>query len=223
MKDIANLASILTNIDNIVFDLGGVIINIDYMRTQRAFESLGLANFSEVYSQAAQTGVFDLYEKGLMDTATFRDKLRQFVPDFKISNEELDNAWNAMLLDLPADRLEVLMGVKDRFRTFLLSNTNEIHIDCFHAKLEASYGKKDFAAYFERVYYSYQMHLRKPDKEIFYHVLNENTLQAENTLFIDDTIRHVEAARSVGIKALHIGSDIELPVLYKTLATYRKI
>ena len=223
MKDITNLASILTNIDSLIFDLGGVIINIDYMRTQRAFESLGLANFGEVYSQAVQTGVFDLYEKGLMDTATFRDKLRQFVSDFKISDEELDSAWNSMLLDLPADRLEVLMGVKDRFRTFLLSNTNEIHIDCFHAQLEASYGKKDLRAYFERVYYSYQMHLRKPDKEIFYHVLNENTLQAENTLFIDDTIRHVEAARSVGIKTLHIGSDIELPVLYKTLATYRKI
>lgn len=222
MKEIGYLNDLLNNVDGVIFDLGGVVVNIDYMKTQQAFESLGLTNFGEVYSQAEQTGVFDLYEKGLIDTVTFRNGLRRLAPDFKVSDEELDSAWNAMILDLPPDRLNVLMGLKPKFRTFLLSNTNEIHISYFHAGLEAKYGKKDLSDYFEQVYYSYQLHLRKPDKEIFYHVLNENGIIAERMLFIDDTIRHVEAARSIGINALHVGGNVTLPVLHEVLSEYGK-
>ncbi len=219
MKDAAYLSSLLANIDNIIFDLGGVVVNIDYMKTQQAFEALGLTSFGDVYSQAAQTGVFDLYEKGLISTAVFRDRLCQLVPDFKVSNEDLDSAWNAMILDTPPYRLAVLKKLKTCFRTFLLSNTNELHIEYFHALLKTVFDEENLNSYFEKVYYSYAIHLRKPDNDIFEYVLRQNSLDAKRTLFIDDTIRHVESAKSVGIQALHVGTDITLDELYDVLSS----
>lgn len=218
MEDSAYIINLLTDIDNIIFDLGGVVVNIDYTKTQHAFEALGLDSFGEVYSQAAQTGVFDLYEKGLIDTSAFREKLRQFAPNFNVSDEDLDGAWNAMILDLPLCRLDVLKKLKSRFRTFLLSNTNELHIQSFHKQLKAESGKEDLADYFEHVYYSYEINMRKPDKEIFEYVLHQNGLEASRTLFIDDTIHHIESAKSIGIQTLHIGTDISLDMLYGVLS-----
>lgn len=222
MKDITYINELLGRVDNIIFDLGGVIVNIDYMKTQQHFEDLGLTSFGEVYSQAAQSGLFDLYEKGLMDSDTFRSRLRQLAPEFKVSDKDLDAAWNAMILDLPSARLEVLYSLKSKVRTFLLSNTNEIHIDCFHNQLKVEHGKDNLSDYFEKVYYSYEVQLRKPDKEIFQHVINKNSLAVKRTLFIDDTIRHIESARSLGLECLHIGSDITLDTLYECLSEYSK-
>lgn len=221
MKNAAELNNLLASIDNIIFDLGGVVVNIDYMKTQQTFEALGLTGFGKVYSQAAQTGVFDLYEKGLMSTEVFRGRLRQLAPNFKVSNQELDNAWNAMILDTPTHRLAVLKELKVRFRTFLLSNTNELHIQCFHSQLKTTFGQEDLNDYFEKVYYSYEIQLRKPDREIFEYVLRQNGLDAKRTLFIDDTSRHVESAKILGIQGLHIGTDATLDELYSALSSYR--
>jgi putative hydrolase of the HAD superfamily len=220
MKDPEGIKNLLTAIDGIIFDLGGVVVNIDYMKTQKAFEDLGLGCFGKVYSQAVQTGVFDQYEKGTVDTHTFRDKLRQLAPNLTLSDSDIDNAWNAMLLDTPADRLAALSRLKSSFRTFLLSNTNELHIGYYHKQLEAAHGKESLGSYFEKVYYSYQIHLRKPDVEIFEYVLRENKLNAQRTLFIDDTIRHIESAESIGIQTLHIDSSYTLDNLYVALSEY---
>ena len=217
MKDAAYLNDLLYSIDTIIFDLGGVIVNIDYMKTQHAFEELGLTSFGEVYSQAAQSGLFDLYEKGLADTATFNKRLRLLVPDFEVSDNDLADAWNAMILELPSRRLDTLARLKSFYRTFLLSNTNELHIEYLHSRLKMEYGKENLNDYFEKVYYSYEIHLRKPDREIFEHVLRENGLDPQKTLFIDDTIRHIESAQSIGIHTIHIGSDIMLDELYVVL------
>jgi putative hydrolase of the HAD superfamily len=220
MKDSTYISRLLTDIDSIIFDLGGVVVNIDYMKTQQAFEALGLTSFGEVYSQAAQSGLFDLYEKGLIDTVTFRDRLHQLAPDFKVCNEDLDSAWNAMILDTPLHRLAILEKLKSDFRTFLLSNTNDLHIQYFHARLKAAFGKENLSDYFEQVYYSYLIHLRKPDKEIFEYVLRQNNLDAKKTLFVDDTIRHIEAAKSVGLHTLQIDSKLTLDELYSALSEY---
>ena len=217
MKESAYITNLLASVNSIIFDLGGVIVNIDYMKTQRAFEKLGLASFKDVYSQAAQTGVFDLYEKGLIDTSIFREKLRLLAPDFKVCDEDLDSAWNAMILDLPPHRLDILAKLKSCFRTFLLSNTNDLHIKSFHNQLKQELGEENLNNYFEKVYYSYKINLRKPDREIFEYVLQENELDAKLTLFIDDTIRHVQSAKAIGIQALHVGTDVTLEELYSSL------
>jgi len=188
----------LNNYKNIIFDFGGVIINIDYKLTAAAFQKMGLSNFDELFSKAKQNQLFDLYEKGLITSHEFRTELRS-VFNMKPSAELVTNAWNAMLLDLPPERLGLLEKLKRTHRTFLLSNTNELHIDAIFQTLEKEMGIPDLSVYFEKMYLSYKVKMRKPDAEIFQLVLKENRLQAKETLFIDDSVQHIEAAEKLGI------------------------
>src|SRR5690606_34399821 len=121
------------HIKNIIFDLGGVILNIDYKLTEQAFVSLGLENFSQIYTQFQQNDIFDLYETGKITTADFIGAIKQYIPT--ASNEQITEAWNAMLLEIPLRRLQILQQLQIHFNTFLLSNTNEIHETAFNNKL----------------------------------------------------------------------------------------
>jgi len=183
---------------NIIFDFGGVIINIDYNLTAKAFQQLGLDNFDELFSKAKQSDLFDLYEKGLITSAEFRARLKHIL-NVQVDDAQIDKAWNAMLLDLPQERLDLLQKLKGTHRTFLLSNTNEIHIDTIWDSLRKDMGIADFTNYFEKVYLSYAVHMRKPDAGIFELVLKENNLVPEETLFIDDSPQHIETAQKLGI------------------------
>ncbi|MCW3071059.1 MAG: HAD-superfamily hydrolase, subfamily variant 3 [Bacteroidetes bacterium] len=189
----------LNNYKNIIFDFGGVIINIDYKLTAAAFQNMGLSNFDELFSKAKQNQLFDLYEKGLITSHEFRTELRSAF-NMKPTAELVTNAWNAMLLDLPRERLDFLEKLKSTHRTFLLSNTNELHIDAIFHALEKDMAIPDLSVYFEKMYLSYKVKMRKPDAEIFQLVLRENRLQAKETLFIDDSPQHIEAAKRLGIQ-----------------------
>jgi glucose-1-phosphatase len=190
-------------IKNIIFDLGGVLLNLDYHRTINAFKELGLTSFEQVYSQAAQKKLFDEYEMGLISSDHFRSGLNRLLGK-EISPETIDAAWNAMLLDLPTERLELLKKLKSRYRLFLLSNTNDIHYNAWSAYLQSTYGFPDFRDFFEKEYYSHLVGRRKPAREIFEMVLSENGLERTETLFIDDSIQHVEGARLAGLHAHHL-------------------
>ncbi len=192
----------MNRIKNIVFDLGGVIINLDPARTRTAFTQLGLNNFDALYSFAQQSGTFDLFDKGLLTNADFRKELRKHISN-DVTDIQIDTAWNAMLLDVPAEKIELLKFLKSRYRTFLLSNTNRIHVDCFSAELARVHGSKDFSPWMERCYYSCEIGMRKPDEEIFRFVLQENNLSAEETLFIDDSPQHIDGAAKCNIETLH--------------------
>lgn len=193
----------MNGIKNIIFDLGGVIINLDYDATREAFIQLGFRDFDAVYSQVQQGGLFDAMDKGEITPGEFRNKIRQCI-DRDVSDDEIDAAWNAMLLDVPADRIELLKQLKEKYRLFLLSNTNSIHVKQFSADLQHVYGTPDFTPYFEKWYYSCAMGMRKPDAEIFEYLLNENQLRAEETLFIDDSVQHIEGAQKCGLKTLYL-------------------
>ncbi len=207
------------NIKNIVFDLGGVILNIDYHLTIDAFKRLGFENFDTIFTQAKQTGIFDKLDKGQITPKEFRDGVRELAGK-PFTDEQIDNAWNAMLLDFPIDRLKLLEQVHGQYRTFLLSNTNQIHIDVYNQILQNTFGVKDLSHFFEKEYYSHRIHMRKPDAEIFKFILNQNGLTAEDTLFIDDTEQHIVGARKMGINAYHLklkqGESIE--TLFKAIA-----
>jgi HAD superfamily hydrolase (TIGR01509 family) len=194
---------------NIIFDLGGVILNLDPLATQKAFEALGLTDFEKHFTTSRQTGLFDDFDCGRISENEFRAHLKKFLPE-TVSEKDIDNAWNAMLLDLPKERLELLEALGKKYRLFLLSNTNEIHVTAFSSYLNKTFGFNDFSSYFERWYYSCRIGKRKPDAEIFQFVLNENGLNPEETLFIDDSPQHVEGAKKVGIKSylLPAGKDI---------------
>jgi HAD superfamily hydrolase (TIGR01509 family) len=199
LKYLKSMTIDLTKYKNIIFDLGGVILNIDYELTAAAFKKIGLDNFQEYFSKAHQKTLFDLYEKGLISSAEFRQQLEAHC-DPNVDNHAIDHAWNAMLLDLPAQRLELLKELKQRHRTFLLSNTNAIHIDTLNNYLHKQYGIADLSGYFEKMYLSYEVKMRKPDAEIFELVLTENNLDPKETLFIDDSIQHIESAKKIGIQ-----------------------
>lgn len=192
---------IAAGIKNIIFDLGGVLLNLDYQLTVSAFKKLGIEE--KFYSQAQQQKLFDEYEKGLISSEDFRKGLIRIVGS-EVEQAHLDTAWNAMLLDMPAERIRLLERLKDRYRLFLLSNTNDIHITAYSAYMKKAFGINDLSHIFEKEYYSYKVGMRKPDKEIFELVLKENDLSPAETLFIDDSPQHIEGARQAGINAYHL-------------------
>ena len=190
-------------IKNIIFDLGGVIINIDFKSTQRAFEELGISNFDSLYSHSKQNGLFDDFETGKISAVHFREQIRT-ISGKNIDDKSIDDAWNAMLLDIPIERIKLLEQLKQKYKTFVLSNTNEIHIDAFSQQIENNIGLSHFNSLFNNIYYSNEIGLRKPESAIFNKVLTDSQLKAEETLFIDDSIQHIEGAIKTGIHTLHL-------------------
>lgn len=196
----------LKDYPNIIFDLGGVILNIDYHRTISAFQNLGLKDFEAKYSQLQQTELFDNYEKGEISSASFRNRIRS-VFEKDLSDNVIDNAWNAMLLDLPKERLKLLELLAKEKRITLLSNTNEIHVKAFNETIQQEHGIKDLSNYFLELHYSFELGMRKPEPRIFEYVLSAHGFEPEETLFIDDSIQHIEGAKALGISAYHIRAD----------------
>jgi len=205
------------HIKNIIFDLGGVIIDIDYNLAAAAFKKLGIVDFDNFYSKAKQSSLFDDFEKGLISNSDFRASLRQYLPE-SVTDHQIDEAWNAMLLGIPSHRVDFLQKVANKYRVFLLSNTNRIHIDAFTQYNDEKFGKGYFESIFEYCYFSSDIAMRKPDAEIFEFVLNENGLLKEDTIFIDDSIQHVEGALSTGLHAellkVEAGETIEQKYAY---------
>jgi HAD superfamily hydrolase (TIGR01509 family) len=191
------------DIKNIIFDLGGVILNIDYQLTIDAFKRLGFEDFDAVFTQAKQTGVFDKLDKGLITPKEFRAGVRELAGK-PFTDEQIDNAWNAMLLDFPKDRLKLLEQVHSQYRTFLLSNTNQVHIEVYNQILLNTFGVKDLSHFFEKEYYSHVIHMRKPNAEVYEYILEQNGLDKQETLFIDDTEQHIKGAVAVGLNAYHL-------------------
>lgn len=202
-----------TQIRNFIFDLGGVILNLDYAKTTQAFEALGLADFPQMYSQAAQSGLFDDYEKGLCSTPYFLNALLDYLPAGTTANQVVA-AWNAMILDFPPENLALLERLKAGHRLFLLSNTNDIHIQAVNRALQKVSAHKSLHPYFEKVYFSCEVNMRKPNAEIFELVCNENGLVPSDTLFIDDSEQHIIGARSLGLQTHFLTKGTQLTTLF---------
>lgn len=193
----------LIGVKNIIFDLGGVLLNLDFNRTQNAFIKLGVINFDEYYSKAKQTGVFNLFETGKLTEEEFCDELRNLTK-INLVNGEIISAWNAMLLDFPLIRKELLLKLKFHFNTSLLSNTNVTHVKAFNRIIKHDIAEESLAPLFHTHYFSNEIGLRKPNSDAFEFVLSQNKFIAEETLFLDDSIQHIEGALKLGIKAIHI-------------------
>jgi putative hydrolase of the HAD superfamily len=185
-------------VKNIIFDLGVVLLDIDFQRTMNEFEKLGISNIHEIYTGYEQKEIFDKFDKGLISMEEFRDEIRRQIK-IPASDEMIDHAWNAMIIEFPPERINMLISIKNRFRTFLLSNTNAIHFPVYNKQLNERFDIANLSDLFEQAYYSYRLGLRKPDKEIFELVLNENKLIPAETLFIDDSPQHIATAVSLGI------------------------
>lgn len=203
MKIAKEFQELFVGVKNIIFDFGGVIINVDYNKTIQGFQELGIRNADKLYSQLSQEKLFDLMETGKISTEEFYSELESFFTH-KPERTALENAWNAMLLDFPRENMDLLHEIKIHYRTFLLSNTNQVHLDYYFQKLQRNYHLKNMDGFFEKTYYSHLIHRRKPDADTFLYVLKDSGLKAEETLFIDDSPQHVEGARRAGLKAYHL-------------------
>ena len=193
----------MNKIKNIIFDLGGVILNLDYAKTVDEFKKIGLLNFQDLYSQKMQNILFDDFEKGEVSSAEFISCLIDS-ENLKIKEIDFINAWNAMLLEIPIKKLEFINSLKKDYKVFLLSNTNEIHIYKFEDDLKKNNMLNQFYKCFDKVYYSSRMGKRKPEENCFKQVLEENQLVPQQTLFIDDSIQHIKGAKRVGIETFHL-------------------
>ena len=190
------------SIRNIIFDLGGVILNINPQLTVEAFRNLGWKDFFEEKNQTLNKDLFYNLEMGQLSPEAFRENVRINTAHY-ISNIEIDTAWSAMLLDIPAERVRYLEDLRKDYNLFLLSNTNEIHRMIFHKNFEDKYGYSLFGL-FERNFYSHEMGLRKPNPLIFVKALKDAGLLPDETLFIDDMKENTDAALTTGMRVLHI-------------------
>ena len=189
-------------IRNIVFDLGGVILNIDPQLTVNEFRDLGWNDFYMENKQSVAKELFYQLERGASSPGAFREAVRDQIK-CELADTVIDQAWSAMILDIPADRVRYLEELKKSYRIFLLSNTNEIHRIKFHEDFKNTFGYSLYDL-FEHNFYSHEMGLRKPNPQIYIQALMEAGLVPEETLFIDDMVENTEAAKSTGMKVLHI-------------------
>lgn len=191
------------NIDNIIFDFGGVIHDIRYENVGEAFIRHGITNLGTFYSKDFQTPEMDQFEKGLLSPTEYRDYIRH-ATGHNLSDKDIDDIVNAILIDVPSERVELLIRLRKHYKVFLFSNTNQINYDCFTARLRDKFGFDIFERCFDAAYFSHFMHCRKPSPEGFRLIIAEQHLDPDNTLFIDDIAKNLDGARAAGIHGLHL-------------------
>lgn len=191
-----------TGIKAIIFDLGGVLVNLETERTLKEFQRLGIGQVDFNTHPGNQPDFFSLYEKGLMTDAHFIAGLAAHMEE-GTSSEAIVQAWNEMILDLPAHRLDFLLELRKKYKLYLLSNTNKLHIEYFLESFRRQHPERCFEDYFDKIYYSHEIGKRKPDLDSFEFVLEDNQLEAKDCLFIDDNLVNTEAAHNLGITSIH--------------------
>lgn len=196
-------------IRNIIFDLGGVILNINFPMTVEAFRKLGIENIDEIYTGYVQNKFFDSFDRGLISESDFINELKSKIPE-SISDQQILDAWNSMLRDFPADRVELLKDLKVKYKLFMLSNTNSIHFSVYNKQLKDTFGISDLSQLFDKSYFSFQLGMRKPDLDIYNYVLENSRIIAGETLFIDDSVANIKAAEKLGIRTLLYDGSVSL-------------
>lgn len=191
---------------NIIFDFGGVILNIDYLLTEKAFINLGITNFSNLYNQHKSTDLFEKLETGKLSQTDFYTNFRS-ITNSNLTDVQIENAWNAMLLDLPTERINWLLEIKHKYNIYLYSNTNQIHYNKFITTANSASPNHNFNSIFIKAYYSHICNFRKPYKESYLKILEEQKLKANETLFIDDTLVNITGAKEAGLHTIHLQSS----------------
>jgi putative hydrolase of the HAD superfamily len=199
-------------IQNIVFDWGGVITNIDHDLTITAFMNLGMSNFHEYFTHAYQNKLFRDFEVGSISAKEMRQELRQALNN-NVSDKDIDDAWCQMLLETPKINIEILKLLKSEFNLYLLSNTNEIHATYYNNKLQKEYNIL-FPSLFLKAYYSHTTGMRKPNSDIFEFILHDAGMKAKETLFIDDTEVNIDTADKLGFHSFFVQNKMRMKDIF---------
>lgn len=185
-------------IKNIIFDFGDIFINLDKEATAKELEKFGLEKITPDFVHHMHQ-----FEVGSISSREFLDTAQSFFPQATL--EQLKEAWNAIILDFPENRLTFIeeLSRKNKYRLFLLSNTNALHTE----EVVKSMGPERFDRFkncFDAFYLSHEIGMRKPDSAIYAFVLKNNDLVPEQCLFIDDTLENTQSANTLGIQTWHL-------------------
>jgi glucose-1-phosphatase len=189
----------MSQLKNIIFDLGAVLIDIDYKKTENAFIQLGFTNFDEMYTQYTANEVFEKLETGKISNDDFYKTIIG-LSEREITALQIKTAWNAILLNWRKNSVAFLKTIGKQYNIYLLSNTNAIHQEAFFESLKIETGITNFNGFFTKAYYSHEIHLRKPNADIFEFVAKDAGINAEESLFIDDSHNNIKTARGLGFK-----------------------
>ncbi len=195
-----------TKIKNIIFDLGGVVLDIDEGIIVKELEKMDIS-VKELFHSEEFNDVMSKFDTGIYTAPTFRKRMKALIGQEKMTDQRFDAIWNSMLLDIPRERIEAIEKVKKHYKIFLMSNSNVIHYDLYVRDLQLRFGYNEFDELFNKSYFSFAEHLEKPDPRFFELILDHEGLVPEETLFIDDTEANIKAAQSLGIRTYHIGRD----------------
>jgi len=203
-------------IKNIIFDLGKVITDIHFQKTTEAFSKLGNIDASKFISYQNQTTLFDDIETGKISPNTFRNEIRKLF-NIQSSDSDINKAWNALIGKTDIETLELVNSLRPKFKTFILSNTNAIHIDCVNRQLLNDYQIENLSSFFDAIYFSHEIKARKPNKEAYLFVLEKNKLKASETIFIDDKQENLDGAEVLGIKTYLKQENVSLKSILKEI------
>ena len=195
----------------IIFDLGGVLLNIDFRLSEKAFVELGVTNFADFFNQFHSNDLFRKLETG-MDDILFYNDFRSGT-GLQLSDEQIRDAWNALLMDYRPESVAILPQLREKYKLYLLSNTNEIHLQEFQRRYEIWKPGELFDDLFDAAYYSHRIGHRKPNASAFEYVLEKHQLNATETLFIDDSINNIEAAQQLGLQTIHLQPGMKVEEL----------
>jgi putative hydrolase of the HAD superfamily len=190
----------MPQIKNIIFDYGNVIFMIDFLKIQNSFTELGISNVETFFARAGQNQLFSEFETGKINSQQFRSGIRTLTNNPDLSDKTIDAIWNSLLIGIPRKNHSILLETKQKYRTFLLSNINEIHLEYIHQYLKREYQMESNDRLFEKVYYSHLIGRRKPDRDIFEYVIDDSNLNPAETLFIDDSPQHLKTAQEMGFQ-----------------------
>lgn len=198
-------------IDSVIFDLGGVLIDLDYGKTITAMGQLAGFDVSQVYTQQRQSTLFTQFETGEIGAAEFRTGLRSHL-NFTATDAAIDAAWNALILSLPQVRIGLIQKLREHRPVYLLSNNNELHLARCYELFEETFGTAlgPLDDQFDQAYYSHLMGDRKPNASIYQRVIDEQGLTPARTLFVEDTAHNVAGAEAVGLQTLHITNGLRV-------------
>ncbi len=197
-----------SSLKNIVFDLGGVILDLDVNGTLELFLNLGFPKELLSYPENFYTDIFFNYETGKVTTDAFRDSIRELA-GVHFSNSEFDEAWCTMLSRIPRKRTELLKDLSAVYNLYILSNTSELHINRFNTMFHEAAGFP-LSEVFQHGFYSHETGYHKPDQAAFKHLLKNAGIRAEETLFLDDNIHNVKAAKELGFNVIHITDNLRM-------------
>ncbi len=192
----------MSKIKNIIFDLGGVLLNINPLLALLEFEKISGIHKDELLKRLANKRIFEKFDTGSLSPEQFRSDLCEIMNQ-KVSDAEVDQAWNSLLLDFPAHRVQLLQQLRKNYRVFLLSNTNIIHFWRYSQQFYESHGIA-FTSLFDTLFLSYEIGIHKPDAGIYTHVLENANIKAEESFFFDDSLPNTEAAEKLGITGIRI-------------------